>query len=420
MSSLLIKAYEWVGQKIGLGAQDAGFWRYWGGGDNYAGKSVNQQSALQLSTVWACVRLLAETIATLPLNLYAIDRQGKASIAYGDRLYTILHDSPNADMSAVDFWESLMAAILLWGNSYCRKDRLGNGDLVGLTPLRPELMTVFRDRETGDLVYRYSAQAGRIDFDPSDIFHVKGFSLDGLVGLSPVAFARNSMGAAMAIEEAAAVTFSRGMRPAGVLSTEQILKKDVRDAIEAKLVEKFAGAMNAGKVFVAEAGLKYQQVTMNPEDAQMLQSRSFSVEELCRWYRVPPFMVGYTEKTTSWGTGLEQQNIGFLTYSLRPYMKRIEQAIWKSLIPPNLRPTRFAEYNLEGLLRADSAARAALYASASQNGWMTRNEIREKENQPRVDDANADKLTVQSNLLPLGDLGKNPPSPTKPAPETTP
>lgn len=419
MSPLLIKAYSWVGQKIGLGAQDAGFWRYWGGGDNYSGKSVNQATALQLSTVWACVRLLAETIATLPLNLYAIDRQKKASIAYGDQLYTILHDSPNGDMTAVDFWESIMAAILLWGNAYCRKDRLGTGDLVGLTPLRPELMLPFRDRDSGDMVYRYSAPAGRIDYDTSDIFHVKGFSLDGLVGLSPIAFARNSMGAAMAIEEASAVTFARGMRPAGVLSTEQILKKDTRDAIETKLTEKFAGAMNAGKVFVAEAGLQYKQVTMNPEDSQMLESRSFSVEELCRWYRVPPFMVGYTEKTTSWGTGLEQQNIGFLTYSLRPYLKRIEQAIWKSLISPNMRPTRFAEYNLEGLLRADSKGRAALYASAAQNGWMTRNEIRDKENVPRCDDANANKLTVQSNLLPLDDLGKNPPAQTPPASENS-
>ncbi len=402
--SILQSAFSWLGDKLNISTRDESFWRWYGGSDNWSGKSVTQQSALQLSAVWACVRLLAETIATLPLNLYAIDRNGKSSVAYADALYRILHDVPNGEMTAVDFWESILAAILLWGNGYARKDIVG-GVLIGLTPLRPELMAVVRDQVTGAILYRYSDPRGRVDYTEDQIFHVKGFSLDGLVGLSPIAFGRNSMGAAMAIEEAAAGTFSRGMRPGGVLQMEQVLKPDQRKQVEDNLIGKFSGAVNSGKVMLLEAGMKYQQVTMNPEDAQMLQSRAFSVEELCRWYRVPPFMIGYTEKTTSWGTGLEQQNIGFLTYSLRPYLKRIEQQISRSLIAPKMRATRFAEYNLEGLLRADSAGRAALYASAAQNGWMTRNEIRAKENQPASDEANADALTVQSNLLPLDKLG---------------
>lgn len=409
--TILQSAFTWLGDRLNLNVRDESFWRWYTGSDNFSGKSVTQQSALQLSVVWGCVRLLAETIATLPLTLYAIDRSGKSSPAYGDTLYSILHDSPNAEMTAVDFWESMLASILLWGNAYARKDIIG-GKLVALVPLRPELMALTRDQTTGDLMYRYSDPGRRIDFTEDEIFCIKGFSLDGLVGLSPIAFGRNSMGAAMAIEEAAAVTFSRGMRPGGVLQMTQVLKPDQRKAAEENLLAKFSGALNAGRVMLLEAGMEYKQVTMNPEDAQMLQSRGFSVEELCRWYRVPPFMIGYTEKSTSWGTGLEQQNIGFLTYSLRPYLKRIEQQITRSLIPPNLRATRFAEYNLEGLLRADSAARAALYASFAQNGVMTRNEIRAKENLPAVD--GGDALTVQSNLLPLDQLGKTPPAATPP------
>ena len=416
--SIVQSAFAWLGDKLNITPRDESFWRWYTGGDNYSGKSVTQQSALQLSAVWGCVRLLAETIATLPLNLYRIDRTGKSSVAYGDALYTILHDEPNAEMTAVDFWESILASILLWGNGYARKDVMG-GQLVALTPLRPELMAVVRDQVTGAIVYRYSDPRGRVDYREDEVFHVKGFSLDGLVGLSPIAFGRNSMGAAMAIEEAAAVTFARGMRPGGVLEMAQVLKPDQRKQAEDGLMAKFTGALNAGKVMLLENGMTYKQITMNPEDAQMLESRAFAVEELCRWFRVPPFMVGYTEKTTSWGTGLEQQNIGFLTYSLRPYLKRIEQQITRSLIPANLRPTRFAEYNLEGLLRADSAGRAALYASAAQNGWMTRNEIRAKENQAASAEANADALTVQSNLLPLDKLGLTSPAQT-PMKEPTP
>lgn len=407
----------WFGYQPRPAASDASFWSAYGGGENYSGKTVTQQTALQLSAVWGCVRLLAETISTLPLMVYKIDRSGKSSVAYGDALYTILHDAPNDEMTAVDFWEAQLASILLWGNSYALREMTG-GTLTALIPLRPEIMAVTRN-QAGAIIYRYALPSGIVDYTEDDIFHISGFSLDGIVGLSPIAFARNSMGAAIAIEEAAAVTFSRGMRPGGALTMDQVLKPDQRDQVRDGIMAKFSGAMNGGQTMLLEGGMKYQQITMNPEDAQMLQSRAFAVEELCRWYRVPPFMIGYTEKTTSWGTGLEQQNIGFLTYSLRPYLKRIEQQITRSLIPSNMRATRYAEFNLDGLLRADSAGRAALYASAAQNGWMTRNEIRAKENQPASDAANADALTVQSNLLPLDKLGQSmsaqtPPEPPKP------
>jgi len=373
-----------------------------GGGSSYSGKSVNVQSALQLATVWACVRLISETIATLPLSVYERDAKGRRTVVRDHWLYTLIHDQPNANMTAVEFWEAVIAQLCLWGNSYCLKSYAG-GRIVSLDPLRPDRMTVKTD-ENGALFYSYVTTAGVKKYTEDEIFHVKGFGIDGLIGLSPIAYARNSLGAAMSADEASGKVFANGMRAGGALKMKEILKKEQRKEIRESLLEDLVGTANTGKLMVLEGGAEYVPLSMNPEDAQMLETRAFNIEEICRWYRVPPFMIGHSEKSTSWGTGLEQQMIGFLTFALRPYLTRIEQGIKKSLLKPADRRRYFAEFNLEGLMRADSAARAALYASAAQNGWMTRNEIRELENRPPLE--GGDELTVQSNLVPLGMLGK--------------
>lgn len=373
-----------------------------GGGSSYSGKSVNVQSALQLATVWACVRLISETIATLPLGVYERDARGRRKLVRDHWLYSLVHDQPNANMTAVEFWEAVVAQLCLWGNAYCLKTYAGTR-IVSLDPLRPDRMTVKTD-ENGDLLYKYTTSKGILTYTEAEIFHLKGFGIDGLIGLSPIAYARNSLGAAMSADEASGKMFANGLRPSGALTVEQVLKPAQRTEVRESLVEQFAGTVNTGKVMVLEAGAKYQPLTMNPEDAQMLETRTFNVEEICRWYRVPPFMVGHSTGASNWGTGLEQQMIAFLTFALRPFLTRIEQGIRKSLLTPVDRRRVFTEFNLEGLMRADSAGRAALYASAAQNGWMTRNEIRELENRPPVE--GGDELTVQSNLVPLGLLGK--------------
>lgn len=368
----------------------------------YSGKSVTVQNAMQLAAVWACVRLISETIATLPLQIYERDKQGSRHVAKDHWLYTIVHDQPNATMTAVEFWESVAAQLCLWGNAYCFKTYSGT-KIVSLDPLNPAQMQVKTDAN-GDLIYLYATAKGIQTYTEQHIWHVKGFGINGLIGLSPISYARNSLGASMSADEASGKVFTNGLRSGGALQIAQILTPAQRKEIRESMAEQLAGTANTGKLMVLEGGSQYQPIAMNPEDAQMLQTRSFHVEEICRWFRVPPFMVGHSEKSTSWGTGLEQQMIGFLTFALRPYLTRIEQGIKKSLLSPAERTRYFAEFSLEGLMRADSSARAALYASAAQNGWMTRNEIRDLENRPPL--SGGDELTVQSNLVPISLLGK--------------
>ena len=372
------------------------------GRDGASGRVVSVDSALQIATCWACVRLLAETIATLPLVVYHRGEKGKREAAKDHPLHMLLHDAPNADMTAVEFWELMMSGLLLWGNSFARKEMLGRR-LIALTWLRPDLMTV-RRQPTGEIQFIYAAPGGRREvYAEDEIFHIKNFSIDGLVGLSPVAQARGTLGLAASTSEAAAKLYANGLRTAGIMSSDATLTPTQR--AQAKTwVDDFRDKLTSGGIPLVEGGFKFNQISLSPEDAQMLQTWSFTVEEICRWYRVPPFMVGHTEKVTSWGSGLEQQMIGFLTFSLRPYLTRIEQAVRRSLLPPEERSEYYAEFLLEGLMRADSAGRAALYAVFAQNGIATRNELRERENMAPIE--GGDELTVQSNMLPIGLLGR--------------
>jgi len=367
-----------------------------------AGKRVTPDTVLQVATAWSCIRLLSETIGTLPLQLYRRDGETK-TVDRDNPLYAILHDSPNADQSAAEFIEAIVSCLCLWGNFYGEKLYVGTR-MVAITQLRPDLMTVRRNQQ-GRRSYRYNDPQGARDIDEKDIFHVRGFGVGGDVGLSPISYARQTMGTALAADEVAAETFRNGLQISGFLKEAQGTKSTAEQRKElVKLFDDFMGSLNAGKIMPLPHGFDFSPIAMNPEDAQLLQTRRFHVEEICRWFRVPPFMIGHTEKSTSWGTGLEQQMIGFLTFSLRPYLTRIEQAIKKQLIEPADRATLYAEFNLEGLLRADSQGRAALLSALGQNGYITRNEGRALDNRPPM--PGGDVLTVQSNLLPLDQLGR--------------
>lgn len=363
-----------------------------------ARKTVTVDSAMQLSTVWACIRLIAETVATLPLVLYETSDDGQRNVASADPLHPMLLRSPNADNTAVEFWEGIAIALCLFGNAYARKEMMG-ARLVALTPLAADKMVVSRNA-SGALTYRYSGREAKGEYREDQIFHVRGFGGAGDMGLSPIAFARQTIGTAIATEELASSIFANGARPSGILTSEQLLKPEQRQQLRENIVEPFIGSEKAGGIMVLEAGLKFQTVTMTPEDSQFLQTRGFQVEEICRWFRVPPFMVGHTEKSTSWGSGLEQQLIAFLTFSLGPYLRRIEQAVQRSLIPVERRAFLKPEFKVEGLLRTDSAARAGFYTVMVQNGIMTRNEVRRLENLPPLE--GGDSLTVQSQNVPLG------------------
>jgi HK97 family phage portal protein len=409
MQTVRRKMREWV---IGeLSTVDPRLYEALGQCRSTSGQTVTIDSALQLSSVWSCVRLISETIATLPLPVYRKDAQGRKTPANDHSLYPILHDQPNADMTAAEFWECMVACVLLHGNAYAVKERTPKGKLIGLNPLRPDWVTVIRTK-SGGTIYRYhdpDLRDGYKDYSDEQIFHLKGFGTTGLLGLSPIAYGRNSLGNAMSVEQSVGSTFRNTIQPSGILTTDQVLKQSTVDAYADKLGDKFAGTVNSGKVMVLQAGFKFMPIGMNPEDLQMLETRAFAVEEICRWFRVPPWMIGHTEKVTSWGSGIEQQMIAFLTFALRPYLTRIEQAVKKSLIAPEEQKIISAEFNLEGLLRADSTGRAAFYSAMIEKGIYTRNEIRAKENLPPLE--GGDKLTVQVNMTFLDLLGKAPPAP---------
>jgi HK97 family phage portal protein len=394
---LITKAVVSLMRNVGLG--DPGLYRWFGTSESTAGKLVTVDTALNLATVWGCVRLIAETIASMSLGIY--ERQGGRKEPAPDHpLYLLLHDQPNADMTATEFWEAMVACLLLWGNAYAEK-AVVYGRVVSLTPILPERVAP-RRRDTGAIFYEVMQDGRRREVPEELMFHLKGFSLDGLLGLSPIGQARHTLGLAMAADEAAGSLFRNGMRIGGAMVAPSYLS-DPQRAQAKVMLEQYRGAVAAGRTPILEGGWKFEAVTMPPQEAELLATRQFSVEEICRWYRVPPAMVGHTERVTTWGTGLEQMNLGFLTYTLRPYLTRIEQAVKKSLIAPAERGRVFAEFNLESLLRADSQGRAALYSTFAQNGIMTRNEIRALENRPPME--GGDELTAQSNLVPLHRLG---------------
>lgn len=363
-----------------------------------AGKLVTPQTSMELATVWSCVRLISETVATLPFVLYKSGPDGARTVAFSDPLYGLLHDSPHADWTAVEFWEGVVLSLCLWGNAYARMEFMGNR-LVALTPMRCDLVTVRRNQR-GEREYLYSDPRGRQVLSEDQVFHVRGFGGAGDVGLSPISFARQSLSTAMAADELAGAMFANGARPDAGLVVDQILTPIQRQQVRENIIAPMTGAHNAGGVMLLEGGMKFVPMSMTPEDSQFLQTRSFHVEEQCRWFRMPPALIGHTEKSSSLPTAWEGQMISFLTLTLRPYLQRIEQAVSRALIPVASRGTLKAEFVVEGLLRADSAARAAFYQIMVQNGLMTRNEARAKENLPPL--PGGDELTVQAQNVPLG------------------
>lgn len=367
-----------------------------------SGQSVSHESALQLSAVWACTRLIAETISTLPLSMYERTSAGKR-VARGHPLQMVIHDQPNPDSTASVFWESTIAAMLLRGNAHAEKLIAGNR-IVGLVFLDPRRLST-SNNSSGAKEYRYTESNGRQRVIPPErIWAIPGFSLDGVCGVSVVRYGAQVFGAAQAADQAASKTFANGLMQSVYFRMERILTKEQRTEFRSNLQE-ITGAINAGKSPLLEGGMDAGTIGIDPSDAQLLESRGFSVEEICRWFRVPPFMVGHAEKSTSWGTGIEQQMIGFLTFTLAPWLRRIEQAISKDLLSPAERQRFYPKFSVEGLLRADSAGRSAFYTAMVNNGVLTRDEVRELEDREPMG-GNAAVLTVQSAMTTLDGIGQ--------------
>ena len=391
----------WLGRPFGL--TDVEAWARLGA-SSAAGVNVNDQNVLQLSAVWACVRLISETIGTLPLGMHERASAGKRP-APQHPLHFILGTQPNPDTVSSVHWESIVAAMLLRGNARCEKLMVGDR-VVGLQFLYPGRLAISRKGD-GTKEYRYTEEDGRQRIIPaSRVWTIPGWSLDGKTGVSVIQYGAQVFGAALATDEAAAGTFKRGLMPTVWFRYPDKLKPDQREEAREFITGRAAGAVNAGKPIIMENGMEIGTTGINPVDAQLLQSRGYSVEEICRWFRVPPWMVGHTEKSSSWGTGIEQQMIGFLVFTLGPWLKRIEQSIVKDLLTPAERSRYYPKFAVEGLLRADSAARAAFYSVMVNNGILTRDEVRELEDRAPMG-GNAAVLTVQTALAPLDSLGSN-------------
>lgn len=387
---------DWLGVPIAL--TDAAFWNQFGTAT--AGQTVNQKSIMQLSTVWACARIIAETISTLPLKVYE-KRSDSRIIANQHPVYSILHAQPNKDTTASVFWEAKIVAMLLRGNALSEKKYIGNR-LIALDFLVPASLTINRG-VNGKLRYLYTENGKQREIPEERIFRIPGFTLDGKWGVSVIEYGAKVFGSALAASEAANSTFEKGLAPTVAFTMDRVIKEDQRNKFRESM-KKISGALNAGESPLLEAGMDAKTIGIPPKDAQLLESRGFSVEEICRWFRVPPHMVGHTSNSTSWGAGIEQQMIGFLTFTLRPWLTRIEQAINKDLFSPIDQQRFYAEFSIEGLLRADSKTRAEYQAIQVNNGIKTRDDVRREENLP-AKGGNADVLTVQAAMTTLDSIG---------------
>ena len=389
-------------------AADAGYSFLFG--RTTSGKPVNERTAMQTTAVYACVRILAEAIASLPLHVYEYQDDGGKKLVHDHPLYYLLHDEPNPEMTSFVFRETLMSHLLIWGNAYAQIIRDGAGRVLGLYPLLPDKMDVQRD-DKGNIYYVYSRNSdenpmfkeyGNIKLKAEDVFHIPGLGFDGLIGYSPIAMAKNAVGMTLACEEYGASFFANGANPGGVLEHPGVLKdpSKVRESWNSV----YRGVNNAHKIAVLEEGMKYQQIGIPPEEAQFLETRKFQINEIARLYRIPPHMVGDLDKSSF--SNIEQQSLEFVKYTLDPWVIRWEQSLQRSLLLPGEKGKYFIKLNVDGLLRGDYQSRMNGYAVGRQNGWFSANDIREMENMnPIPDEEGGNLYLINGAMTKLADAG---------------
>ena len=370
-------------------------------GTSLAGKSVTPTSAIQVSAVYACVRVIAETVASLPLHVYEATDTGSRK-ANEHPLYRLLHDEPNTEMTSFVWRETMLSHLLLYGNSYCQIIRSGRSKIVGLYPLLPDRMTVDRDSK-GKLTYTYTTSDGKIAYlAPEDVLHIPGLGFDGVMGYSPIALEKAAIGLGIAAEEYGSKFFANGARPSGILTHPNTVKDPA--ALRASWNAAYGGSGNASRVAVLEEGMTFTPLSIPNNEAQFLETRKFQVTEICRIFRVPPHMIGDLERATF--SNIESQNISFAVHTIRPWLVRIEQAINKTLIPENEKGRYYAQFNIDGLMRGDYKSRMEGYAIARQNGWMSANDIRALENlNPISAEEGGNAFLVNGNMIPISLAG---------------
>ena len=409
--------FEWMGlsprdaPKVEDNVRDSGQTFVFGRSES--GERVDEKSAMQIATVYACVRLLAESIAGLPLHLYRYTSSSGSDKerAKDHPLYKILYRQPNPEMTSFSFWETMVLQILLWGNSYAQVIRDGKNNVLALYPLPPENVEVDRD-DKGHIYYIYHAYTDEVPgetnkeiyFRSDEIFHVPGLSYNGLVGVSPIAMMKNSLGTTIAVEKYGSAFFKNGAQPAGVLEHPGVLKNP--EKIRENWSDVYGGPSNAHKVAVLEEGMQYKAISLPPEDSQFLSTRQFGVTEICRIFRVPPHLVQDMQHATF--SNIEHQSIDFVVHTLTPWLVRFEQAIVKDLLLPDEQDTYFPKFNVDGLLRGDYQSRMQGYATGISNGFLSPNDIHRLENMDLIPaEKGGDDYYLNGGYVKLEDAGRN-------------
>lgn len=408
---------KWIDKRIDLRAGE--FWSGYYGADSWAGETVTEQGAMQLSAWFAGSRLISQTVATLPCGVYERNSNGDKQLVSQHELYGLLHDSPNADQTAVEFWEGRVLGLCTGGNGFAEKKQRSDGSLISLERMPAD--TAVRRTDAGTLEYRFSDRGKEEKLPEEKVFHIRGFG-DADVGLSPVGYARQTLGLAVATDKAAAQTFAKGMRAKGFFTMPSGTKPlTVEQRADAKrtLVDANSGP-NAPWAGILEGGVDWKAVNISPREAEMIMSRKFNVEDICRWLGVPPILIGHAAQgQTMWGTGVEQIRLGWLMTGLLPYLVRIEQAAKKRLLTPADRARGlFIEFNLDGFLRGDSNTRAEVLSKEVQNGARTPNEWRKLNNLPGL--PGGDRLFINSTCVPIELAGQDRAKPSGTSPASVP
>lgn len=384
----------------------------WGnayGARTWSGETINADTAMHIAAVWRAIRLIASTQATLPFGLVAADGDGQSGKDAGVPLDAVIRSTPNADMSAVTFWESMFGAQELTGNAFARKDYTGSGpsrQVIGLKLLNPWGVSP-QKTPAGVKYWRYVDSEGvQFEYAWDDLFHLKQFSFDGCWGLSTVAYGSQALGTARAADRTAGEMFKSGMSGSGFLETGQVLNEGDRQRLQA-LMNEYAGTGNVGRIMILEGGMSYKPLSMSAEDAELLHSRKWNVEEIARLFDMPPVMLGHNpEGGTNWGSGVEAQIRSWYQLGLRSRIRRVQAEVERQLMNAAQRAKWSARMNVDALLQGDSETQARVWATYVQNGIRTRAEIRKLQDLPPI--GGADQLTAQTNLAPLATLGQNP------------
>jgi HK97 family phage portal protein len=381
------------------GRREAGVQQANAGSYNISNVTVNEDTALKLSAVWASVRLIAETIGGLPINAYKLLPDGTRILDNEHQLAQLFKNKPNRYQNRVEFFETMTMQLCLHGNAYAHIQGGTGGKVVSLLPLMAEQMEVNLLTD-GSVVYRYNSGNNLAVYAPESIWHLKLMS-NGIVGLSPLSYARNSVGIGIASDDRVKALASNGFKPTGVLTIDKLLKPEQREQIRNQFADLASGSGDPLRVL--EAGMAYQQISMNPKDVQLLETRRFQIEDIARFFGVPSVLINDTSASTTWGSGIEQIVQGFYKLGLRPYLERYEASIHNSLLSAADRRNYEFEFDFGALLRGDELTRFQSYKEAINAGFKTINECRQSEGLYPIE--GGDRAYLQAQMTPITDLG---------------